>query len=388
MAGSISLAVWLYLLICRGHFWLCAEQDDNLAPNCELAGRWPSVIAVVPARNEADGIEQSIHSLLQQRYPARFTILLVDDQSTDCTAARAEAVASHAGGGDRLTVIRGTDLPPAWTGKVWAMQQGLAYAGLQADPPDFVLFTDADIVHAPDVLKRLVAAACAREAVLISLMAKLRCESLAERISIPAFVFFFQKLFPFAWVNDPARRTAAAAGGCMLVRRDPLLRAGGLAAIRDALIDDCALAMLMKGQGPIWLGLTEKIRSHRAYPALGDIRRMVARSAYAQLRYSPLRLAATLAAMALVYLTPPLTALCTVGAARWVGVAAWALMAFAFQPTLRLYALRPIWSLALPLIAGMYMVFTTDSALQHWRGRGGAWKGRFQAAESRGAHNR
>src|SRR5262249_16876405 len=259
--------------------------------------------------------------------------------------------------------------------------------------PDFLLLTDADIGHAPDSLSRLIERASAKALVMTSLMAKLNCESFAERGLIPAFIFFFQMLYPFAWVNARSTTTAAAAGGCMLVDRRALERAGGIASIRDALIDDCALARLMKAQGPIWLGLTERAVSLRSYPRFADIRGMVARSAYAQLRYSPLLLAATVAAMTLTYLAaplitmlaapPPLIGWLAFCPAILLAGICWAIMAGVLQPTLRQYRLSPLWGVALPLVAAIYVGFTIDSAYQHWRGRGGAWKGRLQAMPAR-----
>jgi hopene-associated glycosyltransferase HpnB len=260
------------------------------------------------------------------------------------------------------------------------MHQGVAC--LAGAPPRYVLFTDADIAYDRDALRRLVARAEANRLVLTSLMVKLNCESLAERAFIPAFVFFFQMLYPFRLVNRPGHRMAGAAGGCMLVRHDALQAAGGLAAIRGALIDDCALGRNLKAVGPIWLGLTLRVRSLRLYPRLHEIRRMVARTAYDQLRYSPLLLAATVAGLALTYLAPPLLALLAGGWAQLFGAVAWGLMALAFQPTLRLYRRSPLWGLALPAIALGYMAFTLDSAYQHARGRGGLWKGRVQAKTS------
>jgi hopene-associated glycosyltransferase HpnB len=301
--------------------------------------------------------------------------VLVDDQSSDGTAAVARQAAAAAA--DRLTVVQGADLPAGWTGKLWAMKQGVDRA--LASEPGYLLFTDADIVYAPDTLARLVAQAESEKLALNSLMVKLCCESFAERAFIPAFVFFFQMLYPFAWVNDRARSTAAAAGGCMLVRREALAAAGDIETIRGALIDDCALARALKPQGPIRLSLTERAHSIRRYPGLEDIRRMVARSAYTQLNYSPLLLAGTLAGMALVYLAPALLALFGHGAARTLGLLAWALMAVAFLPILRIYRLAPLWAPVLPLIALGYMAFTLDSAYQYARKRGGLWKGRVQS---------
>ncbi len=231
-------------------------------------------------------------------------------------------------------MVTSRSLPAGWTGKLWALKQGIDAAMALPQPPDYLLLTDADIVHAPDSVSRLVAHAEAKGLVLTSLMVKLRCESLAERANIPAFIFFFQMLYPFSWVNRPQSQVAAAAGGCMLVRADALRQAGGIEVIRGALIDDCALAKALKAHGPIWLGLTERVHSIRPYPALADIRRMVARSAYAQLRYSPLLLSGTVAGMVLTYLAPPLLAIFGSGTARILGLATWALMAIAFQPTL------------------------------------------------------
>ena len=373
----VPLAVWAYLLLGRGAFWRCGERDDSAAPPSPTA--WPDIVAVIPARDEADMIARSVGSLLRQDYPGRLSVVVVDDQSSDGTAAVASGAASAAGAAERLQVISGRDAPPGWTGKLWAMRQGLAVVEAGAEPPEFVLFSDADIAYAPHVLRRVVAIARSRNSVLTSLMVKLRCESLAERWLAPAFVFFFQMLYPFAWVNDPRRAVAAAAGGCMLVRRETLGRAGGLEALRGALIDDCALGALMKRQGPIWLGLTGDALSLRAYPDFAEFGRMVTRSAYAELRYSPLRLAGAIVGMGLVYLAPPLFALAAHGPAQWAGALAWAMMAVSLAPMLRLYGRPLIGSIALPVIAAAYVVFTLQSAVQYWRGRGGYWKGRFQA---------
>jgi hopene-associated glycosyltransferase HpnB len=376
VAACIALAIWLYLLLARGAFWQCTERDGGTAPNPPV---WPPVTAVVPARNEAEHIGESIGSLLGQDYRGPWTVLLVDDDSEDGTA---EAARQAAQGDARLNVLTSRGLPPGWTGKLWALKQGIDAAMAKPEPPRYLLLTDADIVHATDSLERLVARAEEQRLGLTSLMVKLRCESFAERVNIPAFIFFFQMLYPFSWVNRPDSSVAAAAGGCMLVRADVLREAGGIEVIRNALIDDCALAAALKKHAPIWLGLTERVHSIRPYPAFGDIRRMVNRSAYAQLRYSPLLLAGTLAGMVLTYLVPPLAAIFGSGATRIVGFAAWALMAFAFQPTLRFYRLSPLWGVALPAIALQYTLFTLDSAYQYVRGRGGSWKGRVQANPS------
>jgi hopene-associated glycosyltransferase HpnB len=274
-------------------------------------------------------------------------------------------------------VLDGAAHPAGWTGKLFAVHQGVTRANAE-NPPDYLWLTDADIAHAPDNLRRLVARVEKDGLVLVSLMAKLNCESFAERFLVPAFVFFFDMLYPFAWANDPNKRAAAAAGGCMLVGREALARAGGIESIRHEIIDDCALARRMKTQGPIWLGLTERAASLRPYPRIADIRAMVSRSAYAQLGYSPLLLAGTVFGMALLYVVP-LAAILTGGFGALGGALTWAAMTLAFQPMLRFYRLSPFWGLALPVIGVFYAAFTFDSAVQYWRGRGGMWKGRAQA---------
>jgi hopene-associated glycosyltransferase HpnB len=376
LIASMVLASWLYLLLGRGFFWLGRERDDQ-APAGQ--GSWPFVVAVIAARDEAECVGDTVASLLRQDYPGIFAVILVDDQSRDGTAQIARDAAAALGAADRLTVISGRSLPAGWTGKLWAQSQGVEVAEAMAEPPDYILFTDADIVYVPEELRKLVARARAGGTVLTSLMAKLRCESFAERMFVPAFIFFFQMLYPFAWANDPRRSTAAAAGGCMLVRRETLRAAGGMASIRNALIDDCALAKRLKAHGPIWIGLTDGVCSARAYPAVEDIRKMVSRTAYAQLQYSPLILLGTVAGLAATYLFPVLLALFASGLPRIIGVAAWLSMALAFQPILRFYRVSPLWGVALPVIAATYMAFTLDSAYQHARGRGGMWKGRAQA---------
>ncbi len=374
LIASMALAIWLYLLAGRGGFWRARERDDAIP----AGGSWPAITAIIPARDEAECVGETVSSLLRQDYPGEFAVILVDDQSRDATAQVARDAAAALGAADRLTVLSGRALPGGWTGKLWAQHQGVEAAAAEPRPPTYLLLTDADIVYAPGALKGLVARAQSGNYVLTSLMAKLRCETPAERMFIPAFIFFFQMLYPFSWANDPRRGTAAAAGGCMLVRRDALGQAGGMAAIRSALIDDCALAKLLKTQGPIWIGLTDNVRSARAYPAIADIRGMVSRTAYAQLRYSPLLLAGTVFGLAITYLAPVALALFAGGLARLLGMLAWLAMAVAFQPTLRFYRLSPLWGLALPAIAAIYMAFTVDSAYQHARGRGGMWKGRAQ----------
>lgn len=372
VVAGLSLAIWLVLIFARYGFWLARERDTRDVPADPK--NWPDVVAVVPARDEADVIARSIGSLAAQDYPGRFRIILMDDSSSDGTADIARGL-----GSERVEVVRGLPLAPGWTGKLWAVSQGIERAG---SAPTWLWLTDADIEHAPDTLRTLVARGEAGGLALVSLMAKLRADSFAERMLIPAFVFFFQMLYPFGLVNRPTG-LGGAAGGCMLVRRGALEAAGGIAAIRDALIDDCALGALLKRQGRIWLGLTDRSRSIRPYDGFGAVAAMISRSAYAQLRYSPLLLAGTLLGLALVYAAPPLLALLGHGAAQVAAVAAWALMAIAFQPMLGFYQRSPLWGVALPLIAAFYAGCTLLSAWQHMRGLGGMWKGRAQAAAGR-----
>jgi hopene-associated glycosyltransferase HpnB len=376
-----ALGAWLYLLVGKGFFWLARERDDRGQPADPPS--WPAVCAVVPARDEADVIATSIGGLLAQDYPGRFTVILVDDNSSDGTADVARRTAAELGAEAKLKVVSGAALAPGWTGKLWAMAQGTALAETLDPKPEYLLLTDADIAHAPDNLRRLVARAEAGGLALASLMAKLRCDTPAEVMLIPAFVFFFDMLYPFGQVNNPRSATAAAAGGCMLARRVALAAGGGVEAIRTAIIDDCAMGAMMKKQGPIWLGLTERAESIRSYGGYRGIERMVSRSAYAQLQYSPLLLLGVLLGMGLTYLSPPLLALFGSGWSRWLGLAVWLLMTISFQPMLRFYRRSPLWGLALPLIGAAYTQFTFQSAIDVWTGKGGFWKGRAQAMAGR-----
>jgi hopene-associated glycosyltransferase HpnB len=380
--GLVVLVLWLVLVFARGNFWLCRDCDDAFAlPSPE---RWPPVVAVVPARDEADVIAASIGSLLAQDYPGDFHILLVDDQSSDGTGQAAKACAAASAHPGRLSVIDGSAPPRGWAGKLWAVSQGIAHARKEFAPKYFLL-TDADIAHTPANLRALVCRAEQGGYGLVSLMALLRCESFAEKLLIPAFVYFFQMLYPFQWVSDRRNNTAAAAGGCMLARANLLQKAGGIEAIAGALIDDCALGARMKQVGPIWLGLTRRVVSLRPYPHFHDIRKMVVRSAYAQLRYSPLWLTGALFGMVLCYFAPLGLPAFGSGVAQACGLAAFVLMSVSFAPIQRFYGLSLFRSLTLPLIAALYMVYTLDSALQFWRGRGGMWKGRAQAHQA-GTH--
>jgi len=374
--AAVALVVWLGIVLARDGFWLTRERDTVDLPPAPL--HWPAVTAIVPARDEADVIAQSIGSLIAQDYPGEFRIILVDDNSSDGTAriAADAANAAEAAKSARLTILSGQPLAPGWTGKLWAVSQGIAAAG---DAPDWLWLTDADIAHTPDTLRTLVMRAVGERRVLVSLMARLRCVSLAERALIPAFVWFFQMLYPFASVNR-VTGIGAAAGGCMLAERVALERAGGIAAVKNALIDDCAFGAMMKRQGPIWLGLTDRSVSIRVYDDWGSVAAMISRSAYAQLGYSVVALLGTIVGLALIYLGPPLLTLTAQGYAQMLGAGAWALMAMAFQPMLRFYRRSPLWGLALPAIALFYAGCTFLSAWAHWRGRGGMWKGRAQAA--------
>lgn len=377
----LSLLIWIYLLAFRGDFWRSAERLDTATAR---HGSWPAVTIVVPARNEAEVISESLGALLEQDYAGPLSVILVDDHSEDGTAAAARAAAAASPQPERFRLLPAAALPAGWTGKLWALHQGVQ----QASPETaFFWFSDADIRHPPDALRRLVAKAEAENRDLVSLMVALTCESWWERLLIPPFIYFFQKLYPFAWANDPARATAAAAGGCMLLRREALERIGGLTAIRQALIDDCTLAGVVKATRPaagggIWIGLAAEARSIRPYGGLGAVWDMVARTAYNQLQHSPLLLAGTLAGMLLTYLAPPLLLLVW----PWhgqdlpavLGGLTWLLMALSLLPTLALYRRPPWLAPLLPLAAALYSAMTLDSAWRHWRGRGGQWKGRVQ----------
>jgi hopene-associated glycosyltransferase HpnB len=383
MAGLIafvSLCIWVYLLSARGGFWHAGERDDLPEDAARFAEppRWPSVAVVIPARNEAGSIAQTVGSLCRQDYPGEFRIVVVDDQSDDGTAELARAAAAQAGAADRLSVVSGAPLPEGWTGKLWAVRQGIEVASLPARP-DWLLLTDADIAHTPDNLRQLVTRGVNDGLVLVSLMAKLRCDAWFERALIPAFVLFFQMLYPFRWVNQRGHPMAAAAGGCMLVKREALEAAGGIESIRDEIIDDCALGARMKLRGPVWLGLTERAQSVRPYDSLGEIRKMVSRTAYAQLKYSPLLLLGTLLSLFLTFLAPPLMTIFASGWPRFFGLLAWIGMSVSYLPMLRFYGRSGWWAPILPAIAALYSVFTLDSAIQHAMGRGGMWKGRSQA---------
>ncbi len=364
--AAAALAVWLYLLVWRGGFWrFRAAVSNSSGPE-----RRPRVAVVIPARNEEDVVAHAVKSVAHQQYAVPFHIFLVDDGSSDRTAEVARAAAP----GELLTVLQARPLPPGWTGKLWAMAEGIRAAGDFA--PESYLLTDADIVHPPDNLERLAA----EDSDLTSLMARLHCETVAEKALIPAFVFFFFMLYPPAWIANPRKSTAGAAGGCVLVRRAALEQAGGIDSIRGEIIDDCALAAAVKrAGGSLRLSLSQDTFSLRSYNTFGEIERVISRTAFAQLNHSALLLGGTVLAMAATYLAP-LLLLIAGGPIAVVGAAAWAIMSCMYAPAVRFYRLPLFWAPALPLVALFYLVATVHSAVQYWRGSGGRWKGRVQDA--------
>jgi hopene-associated glycosyltransferase HpnB len=376
--GLLSLAIWIYLLTLRGQFW----RTDVRLEDIPYVGPWPTVAIIIPARNEADLIATVLTSLLAQDYAGEFRIYLVDDQSDDGTAAIAQEIA-QAIGTDRLHIVTSQALPKDWTGKLWALHQGII-AATENHHPEYFLLTDADIRHDRSNLTNLVTKAMTSDRDLVSLMVRLRCDSFWERLLIPAFVFFFAKLYPFRQVNDPNSSTAAAAGGCSLVKSVAIAEIGGIASLQNALIDDCTLAAKIKHRGVkphrIWLGLSQTTHSLRPYESLDSIWQMVARTAYTQLNYSPLLLLATVIGMYLVYLAAPIgmiTALIYPSIPLLlVSVLTYALMTIAYLPTVRFYRIGMIYAFCLPAIGLMYSGMTIDSARQHWQGKGGKWKGR------------
>ena len=365
IAAAISMIIWVYLVLGRGGFWRMHDAELTGGPVLPA----PCVAIIVPARNEAAVIAQAVASLAAQQYPGRFHIVVVDDHSTDGTAESARVA-----GDEVLTIIPAAPLESGWTGKLWAVHQGIQQAARFS--PDYLLLTDADIVHSPANLASLVAHATANGFDLVSLMVSLHCRSIAERALIPAFVFFFFLLYPPAWIRRSRFRTAGAAGGCLLVRREGLERIGGLSQIRGELIDDCALAREIKGSGGrVWLGLTSGTASIREYPTFNEIGRMISRTAFTQLGHSWWMLAGTAAGLALTFLVPPAAAVS--GSA--MGAAAWLLMSIAYIPALRFYGQSPLWAPLLPAVTLFYLGATIHSAMAYRRGAGGMWKERAQA---------
>ncbi|WUV84538.1 glycosyltransferase [Streptomyces sp. NBC_01476] len=378
VVAGVSLAAWVWLLVGQGGFW---RTDVRLPEGTEPA-RWPKVAVVVPARDEAEVLGVSLPSLLAQVYPGEAEVFLVDDGSSDGTGELAEKLgASH--GGLPLTVTSPGEPPAGWTGKLWAVRHGIALAR-ERTGADYLLLTDADIAHRPDSLRALVAGAVGADLDMVSQMARLRVETGWERLIVPAFVYFFAQLYPFRRINRPRSRTAAAAGGCVLIRSTAVTAARVPDSIRQSVIDDVALARAVKRSGGrIWLGLAEQVDSVRPYPGLGELWRMVSRSAYAQLRHNPAVLAGTVLGLALIYLVPPVAAIGGALAGAWplsaLGFAAWAVMTGSYLPMLRYYG-QPLWlAPLLPYTAGLYLLMTVYSAFEHYRGRGAAWKGRTYA---------
>jgi hopene-associated glycosyltransferase HpnB len=368
----LSATTWFYLVLARGSFWETKNANPDASDKEPFSG---GVVAVVPARNEAELIGPVVTSLLNQS--VAMPIVLVDDESTDDTANVARRAAQEAGKADALTVIQSKPLPSGWTGKVWSMHRGIEHA--RGINPAWLMLTDADILHSPETVSNLGLIASQGHYDLVSFMVKLRCESVAEKLLIPAFVYFFFMLYPPAWIRNPRRSTAGAAGGCMLIRAETLERVGGLEAIRGAVIDDCALAGLLKRHGgKLWLGLTDQSQSLRRYQTFSQIERMISRTAFNQLRHSSLLLLGTIAGMAITYLAPPLLLLTHSRLTIFMGAAAWAAMTITYSTMVRYYRLNPAWALTLPLAAMFYLSATIHSAVKYWSGRGGDWKGRIQ----------
>jgi len=380
LPAAAAVATWCYLVGARGFFWRAGSQ---LIPPADALPRGGRVAVVIPARNETEGIGLCIESLLRQSFRGSLEIVLVDDASTDGTAKAAREAARQAGAESRLTVIEGRRLPDGWSGKLWAVQQGIEHVLNTAQQPDFILLTDADIVHAPESLQTLVATAERGGYELTSVMVRLQCRTRAEKLLIPAFVFFFFMLYPPRWIADARQKAAGAAGGCMLVRPAALAAAGGMEAIRGEIIDDCALAGLIKRRGGrVYLGLATETVSLRSYASWDEIGNMIARTAFNQLRHSAWLLAGSLLGLTLTYLLPVISLLFGVATGQagpaLLGGAAWLLMFAAYWPMVRFYGLNPLWAAALPLAAGFYMGATFVSAARYWSGRGGQWKGRAQ----------
>lgn len=373
--AAAALLAWIYLVGARGGFWQVAPASSPAVARTSSSA--PRIAVVIPARNEADVVAAAITSLLKQDHPSPLHIFLVDDASSDSTVEAARHAAADLGRSDALTVIAGAPLPAGWTGKMWAVAQGVARA--RDFHPDFLLLTDADVAHAPGALSSLVALAESGRRDLISYMVRLHCASAAEKLLIPAFVYFFFLLYPPRWVRDPRAHTAGAAGGCMLVRPAALERAGGMERIRGEIIDDCVLAAAIKRTGgALWLGLAPSSASLRPYAGFGAVERMIARTAFNQLRHSAPLLLGCIAGLLLTFVAP--VALLFSGHTLPIALAgaAWAFMTVSYLPMVRFYRLNPLWALTLPLAAIFYLVATVHSALNYWLGRGGQWKGRAQ----------
>ena len=378
--GILTVAIWLHLFFGRGWFWRVKKLDaDEL--RIDPPDVWPTIVAVVPARNEAETIGDVVRSLVTQDYPGPFSIVVVDDHSDDATAAIASRIAEENGAAEKVRILAASTLPDGWTGKLWALNEGVV--SRFAETAAFFWFTDADVTHAPDTLRRLARRAVHGNLDLASLMVLLQSKTLPERALIPAFLYFFLMLYPPRWIADEDLATAGAAGGCILLRRDALERIGGFASIRGEVIDDCALAeAIKKSGGRVWLGLTRKSQSLRVYGTWSELRDLIARTAFTQLRYSTLLLLGTLLALCLTYVAPIALLFAQDDIAKFLGATAWLLMTLSFLPTLRFYRLSPLWAPFLPLAALFYSYATWLSAARYWRGKGGQWKGRAQAPRS------
>ena len=373
----VSLLIWVVLTFFRGAFWQLLAFDDDIAKQ-ELFAQWPRVVAIVPARDEAETIARMVESLVKQDYPGELRVVVVDDHSEDGTGALAREAAERAGASERVLILQGAALESGWTGKLLAMQQGVE-SGI-AREAEYFWFTDADIEHAPDTLRRVVQRAKREKLDLVSLMALSQVNSLAERLLIPPFLYFFLKLYPPSWTASRKWKTAGAAGGCILLKRSALERIGGLESIRGQVIDDCTLARAVKRSGGgIWMGLTRKSVSLRTYASFAEIQDLIARTAFTQLSYSGLLLGGTLLGMAVTYLLPVIFTFSARPVMWRLGLAAWALMAITYLPTVRFYRMSPLWAAALPVAAAFYTYATWISAVRYWLGRGGQWKGRTQA---------
>ncbi|HYL83841.1 MAG TPA: glycosyltransferase [Candidatus Angelobacter sp.] len=379
LIATIPLVIWIYLFFTRGNFWQL--QEDNTEP--QPLERWPRVVAIVPARNEAETIVRAVASLAKRDYPGEFSVMVVDDHSDDDTAALALKAAEEAAAIGRIAVHSAAELPPGWTGKVWAMNEGVRSSVAQA--PDYFWFTDADIEHAPDTLRRLVSRAEKDSLDLASLMVLLQAKTFPERLLIPPFLYFFLMLYPPRWIADAKARTAGAAGGCILLRRDALEKVGGLAAIRNEVIDDCSLARAVKKNGgKLWMGLTRASVSLRGYGSFSEIRDLIARTAFTQLHYSSLLLLGTLIALFVTYVLPLFSFFEGADPAWFLAATAICLMVVSFGVTVRFYNLRFLWALTLPIAAVFFGYATFVSALRYWLGHGAQWKGRSQAHRANG----
>jgi hopene-associated glycosyltransferase HpnB len=373
----IPILFWVGILFFRGGFWR-ADQRLEIKPEAGISGEWPEVVCVIPARNESKTIAKTVASLTDQNYPGKFHVIVVDDNSDDNTSVIASSTTKHP---HLLHILEGKPLEKGWSGKLWAVHQGIEKVKRLAPNASYILLTDADITHDNESLLRLVGKAEINHLVLVSLMVRLCADSFWEKLLIPPFIFFFQKLYPFPWVNNPNRSSAAAAGGCMLVRRSALDRIGGVEPIRHHLIDDCQLAAMLKKEGPIWLGLSDQIISERSYKHLFEIWNMVARTAYEQLGNSLMAVIGAALAMLIIYILPTMSAafFLLFGPVNLIigGLVCWVLMGIAFKPTLTFFGMSQVWSLLLPLAAFLYVLMTVSSAINHMQGRGSAWKGRY-----------